>query len=268
MTEEKKPNEVTTVVVQNDPIEINDGEINAKSLQQLNRACQYLAKSGMLPKQFDTPEKTAVGMLMCKELGLKSIISLRNIAVINGSPTLWGELPLALVRKSGRLKYFNEYLIDANYNKICMENKNLTADIFAAICEIQREGYERKSYAYTKIDMEKNPNSKNQVWTSYKSIMMKRKARSLAIKDEFGDLLGGASIAEYDHDIIPVEGNNETRRVANVRESTNEKTSAIQEKLLRRSKGTPPSVSPHIESEDDGSGMEPPRFEIRDPEER
>ncbi len=227
------------IVKQDEHIQIVDGEIDARSLQQLNRACQYLASSGMLPKQFDTSAKVAVGFLMCKELGLKSIISLRNIAVINGTPSLWGELPLAIVRKSGKLKHFKEYCVDANYLEICIQNKNLGSDIFAAICEIQREGYEVKTFHYTKIDAQNNPNSNGQVWKSYRSIMMKRKARALAIKDEFGDILGGCSIAEYDHDVIPVEGSYETKKVAQVRETSTDKTKEIEARLRGISEDIP-----------------------------
>lgn len=183
-----------------------DGEIVATSLQGLNRACSYLASSGLLPKTFDTAAKVAVGLMMCKEMGLKGLISLRNIAVINGVPSIWGELPLAIARRSGRLAGFKEYLIDKDYNEICLKNKNLNAEIFAAVCEIKREGYEWAQYVYTAQDAAKNPNSGNQVWKSYRNVMMKRRARSMALKDQFCDMLGGVSIAEYDHDIIPMEG--------------------------------------------------------------
>lgn len=247
--------ETREMTVQNDQIALVDGEIDAVSLQQLNRAASYLASSGMLPKQFDTAPKVAVGMLMCKELGLKSIISLRNIAVINGSPSLWGELPLAIVRMSGLLKYFREYCIDANYLEICIANKNLGADIFSSVCEIQREECEMKTFTYTKMDALANPNSSGTVWKAYRSIMMKRKCRSLAIKDEFGDLLGGCSIAEYDHDVIPSEDRSYAVSRPITRSTGNDKTKAINEKLSSVSEELPPPA-PTQEASTDERGNE------------
>jgi hypothetical protein len=184
----------------------DDGLIDVKNLEDLLRISRMFLESALLPKAYDTVAKIATGIVYIKELGLSPLNGLRNLAVINGTPSLWGELPLAMVRSSGQLEYINEYLIDKNYNKICFENKNLDAEIFAAICELKRKGGEKKTFVYTIADVAKNPNSKSIVWNNYRPIMMKRKARSIGIKDEFGDIIGGMSIAEYDYDTIPNNG--------------------------------------------------------------
>lgn len=207
-------------------IEMNDGDVQLTSLEDLHRYSNMLLRSGMLPKQYDKPEKISAAIQFAKELNLPPLNALRNIAVINGSPSLWGDLPLAIVRSSGHLEEINEFTIDKDYKVICFENKNLGADIFAAICEIKRKGYEKRSYAYTALDASLNPSSNSQVWKSYRPVMMKRKARSVALKDEFPDLLAGAPIAEYDHDVIPSAGS--FIEVASAKE---EKTKSLNEKF-------------------------------------
>lgn len=184
----------------------DDGLMNVKKFSELLRVSNMLVKSGILPKHYDTPEKVTTAILMVKELGLKPINALKSLAVINGVPTLHTDLPLAMVRNSGTLEMINEFLIDKDYKKICFENKNLEAEVFAAICEVQRKGFEKKTSHYTKMNRDKNPNSKNAVWSANNEIMMKRKARAIALKDEFGDVLGGLKIAEYDYDVIPRAG--------------------------------------------------------------
>lgn len=183
-----------------------NGEIETKTFEDLYRVSTQLLKSGMLPKAYDTVEKVMTGITMVRELKLAPLNGLKQLAIINGSPSLWGELPLALVRNSGLLESIDEFLIDKDYKKICFENRNLDAEIYAAVCVIKRKGCEQKSFAYTKMDADLNPNSRGMVWKNYRSIMMKRRARSIAIKDEFGDVIGGITIAEYDYDVIPAAG--------------------------------------------------------------
>lgn len=212
------------------------GIIETKSVEDLYRISTALCNSGMLPKTYDTPAKVMAGIAMIRELGLAPINGLKNLAVINGTPSLYGELPLALVRKSGLLEYFNEFLIDKDYKKICFENKNLESEIFASVCELKRVGQDKKTFSYTIHDAAKNPNSKNQVWSSYRPIMFKRKARAIALKDEFGDILGGVTIAEYDHDQIPRAGESIECRYSSDTNSEDKKlTDLLNDKIINNS---------------------------------
>lgn len=183
---------------------MNTGELRGTSLdEQWRLACAFL-KSGMLPKAYKTPEQVLVGMQFAYELGLKPLMAMRQIAVINGQPSLWGELPLGLVRRSGQLVYFNEWFVDKDYKEICFENKNLNDPIFAALCELERKGMSRKVYSFTQKD--KHNLGIAAIWNSFEKIMMKRKARSIGLKDQFGDIIEGMPIAEYDYHIMGDEG--------------------------------------------------------------
>ncbi|MGV8130666.1 MAG: hypothetical protein ACP5N7_01025 [Candidatus Pacearchaeota archaeon] len=202
-----------------------NGDIQARTLTELYRVSNMLCRSGILPKAYDTPEKVATAITLARELGLMPLSALKNIAVINGSPSIWGELPLGIIRNSGLLEKINEFCIDKDYKQICFENKNIEAEIFAAICIIKRKNEDERSFHYSQDDVAKHPNCNNQVWKSYKSIMMKRRARAIALKDVFGDLLGGVSIAEYDHDTIPTIGQSiNTKRMGAI-----EKAQAIED---------------------------------------
>ncbi len=201
MSEEQQV--VTVQETKKKEIEISNGDVRPKTLEELYRYSNSLVSSGMLPKMYDKAEKVMAAIQLANELGLPPLNALKNISIVNGSPSLWGDLPLAIVRASGDLEAFREFCIDKDYKEICFENKNLGAEIYAAICVIKRKGYEKRSFHYTMMDAAMNPNSGNPTWKAYRSIMMKRKARSIALKDEFSDKLVGCSIAEYDHDVIP-----------------------------------------------------------------
>lgn len=221
------------VIVQQSDISIaENGDIQAKTLNDLYRVSKMLCASGILPKAYDTPEKVATAITLARELGLKPLSAMKNIAVINGSPSIWGELPLGIVRNSGLLEKIDEFCIDKDYKPIGFENKNIDADIFAAVCVIKRKNEDSRSFYYSAQDAAKNPNSGNQVWKSYRSVMMKRRARAMALKDVFGDLLGGVSIAEYDHDTIPTHTSDRINR--SVPTASVEKVTALNEMLDKK----------------------------------
>lgn len=192
-TEEKK-----------DKIKTNDsGHLVAQDAEQMWRIATMAIKSGFVPKAYQRPEQVVIAMQFAVGLGLPaSVASLQEIAVINGKPSIFGDLPLKLVRESGKLEKFKEYLIDKDYKPISLENKNLDSDLYAAVCEIKRKGYEEKTFTWTMKQQQQTKNN-NPVWRAYPTIMLKRKARSLALKDEFADILGPISIAEYNHETIP-----------------------------------------------------------------
>ncbi len=112
------------VIPQKKEIEMVDGEVQLKTLEDSYRYAKSLVDSGMLPKMYDKPEKVMAAIQFAKELGLPPLNALKNIAIVNGSPSLWGDLPLAIVRSSGKLESINEFTIDKDYKVICFENKN------------------------------------------------------------------------------------------------------------------------------------------------
>lgn len=202
-SKKEDPRKEIVVQVQNEIAITDSGDIQAKTLNELYRVSKMLSASGILPKAYDTPEKVATAITLARELGLKPLSALKNISVINGTPSIWGELPLGIIRNSGLLVSIDEFCIDKDYKPICFENKNIDAEIFAAVCIVKRKNEDTRSFHYSAQDANKNPNVGNSTWKSHKAIMMKRRARSIALKDVFGDLLGGVSITEYDYDFIP-----------------------------------------------------------------
>lgn len=165
--------------------------------KQLALAEAFLS-SGMLPKQYKTAAQVITAKQFASELGLDStLVSLRQIAVINGTPSLFGDLPLAVVRKSGELEDYEQFLFDKEYNKICFDNKNLHNSPFGALVKAKRNGKWHESY-FT-VEMAKQAGLSNRdVWKNYPERMLTYRARAALIKDVFSDLLNGVNIGEYD----------------------------------------------------------------------
>lgn len=197
------------------PIEIDQyGNPIPTTLEDQFRIANLYRNSGMLPSQYDSPEKVIVGMQYARELGFKGkmLTAMRQISVIHGTPTLWGDLPLALVLNANVLQEFNEYFVDENGKKICIENSNIKEAVFGAVCELKRNGQKYESfftlddaeraglYPAIKRNGEPNPDSP---WMKYTKRMLKYRARSQGLKDVAPDALMGMAIAEYDFNVIP-----------------------------------------------------------------
>lgn len=183
---------------------------NAKGLlvgtdlaEQYSVAEMYV-KSGIMPKSFDSAPKIIVGMQYARELGLQPLTAMRQMCVINGAPSLWGDLPLALVRKSGRLEYIKEYRFDIDGKEISPKNQNIKSEVFGCSCIIKSkdEPTEIERW-FTLDDAQKAGLINREVWKKYTATMLKYRARTEALKDGFGDILNGVSVAEYDFNDIP-----------------------------------------------------------------
>lgn len=197
-TTEKKPQKALT------PIKMDkDGLVIVETLQDELRVCAALVESKMVPESLDSPQKLFAARQLCREIGLPVMSAIRQVCVINGSPSLWGDTPLAIVRRSGYLEHIREYLIDKDYKEISVENKNLDAEIFAAVCEIKRKDFDKRSYFFTIAQATKANLLTKAIWKLYQSRMLSMKARGLALKNEFSDILMGIAMAEYDFDQIP-----------------------------------------------------------------
>lgn len=172
-------------------------------LDGLWRVAQYVSRSGLAPKGVETPEAVFVAMEMGLELGLPLMASLQNIAVVNGRPTLWGDSQLAVVRSTGELEEFAEWYEVAG--KRVPRNPSAFDDGTTAVCRVKRRGMEAAEAAFSVADAKRAGLwGKTGPWSQYPARMMRFRARSFALRDQFGDALRGLLSTEEAAD-IPVE---------------------------------------------------------------
>lgn len=184
MTEEKQEAKV--------PVVIGDRGVQINSIDDLWRVSKMAAASGLVPEGMDTPEKIAVAALQGMELGMSFMASVQNIAVINGRPHLWGDMPLGLVRKSGQLESIDESWTGEGKDRMAM-------------CIVKRKGVaEPVGRTFTMEQADKAGLLSKDNWKNYPDRMLQMRARSWALKDLFGDLLKGIAIAEYNEESEPV----------------------------------------------------------------
>src|SRR5271167_4171279 len=98
---------------------------------------KLLASSDFVPKDFKgKPGNCFLAMQMGAELGVPPLQALQQIAVINGRPSIWGDLALALVQASPEYEDHKEFFTGQPFE-----------DTFTAVFQVKRKGqawYEMK----------------------------------------------------------------------------------------------------------------------------
>lgn len=171
-----------------------DGRFVGSNIDQEYRLAKAYHMSGLMPKGLGSPEKVLVALQICRELKLPAMTSVGNIAVINGTPSLFGNLPLALVKRSGQLELIEEVI-----------NEDDPENMFAS-CTIKRKGSLSIIRHFSWNDAKRAGLFKNDVWSKYPKRMLQMRARGWAIKDSFPDVLLGLAQAEYDFNTVVENG--------------------------------------------------------------
>jgi hypothetical protein len=152
-------------------------------------------KSGLSPKGLETAEAVFVAMEMGLEVGLPMMAALQNIAVINGRPTIWGDAQLAVCRGTGELTEFTEWYEEKGQK--LPRNPATFTDETCAVCRVQRAGYAPAETSFSVADAKRASLwGKTGPWTQYPARMLRFRARSFALRDQFGDALRGLRTAE------------------------------------------------------------------------
>ncbi len=177
-----------------------------KNLDEQKRMSAMIALSGMAPKSYQggtIEERTAkicTAIQMGAEIGLYPLQALQSIAVVNGTPTLWGDAMLSVVRSSGLMVYFKEY-IEGEWGQ----------DSCAAVCVVRRVGESEEETTEERFTIADAKTAglwgKGGTWKTHPKRMLKYKARAFALRDKFSDAINGMHMKE---EIQPEEMKNIT----------------------------------------------------------
>ena len=72
----------------------------------MKQKVNVLIESGFLPKSIDTWQKGVAIIMQGRELNVPDFVALKHISVIHGTPSIDGQLTLALIQRSGLLEQY------------------------------------------------------------------------------------------------------------------------------------------------------------------
>jgi hypothetical protein len=168
-----------------------------QSFAEAMQIAELLAKSSFVPKAYrEKPGDVLCAIQFGGEIGLPPLQALQTIAVIGGRPAVWGDGALGLVEASGLLMQKREWLEGVD-------------DALTACCEVQRRGKPepivrrfsvadaKRAKLWGKVSADGVPSP----WVLYPTRMLQMRARGLALRDEFADVLRGLVIREETDDL-------------------------------------------------------------------
>lgn len=169
--------------------------IDLRTMDDAWRFSQAVCSAGMAPVvgkggQRMDPGQVMIAIQLGAEIGLPPMTALKNIAVFNGRPTIWGDALLALVERHGLMESIDETISG-------------TGDQRTATCTVRRRG---RSYdtvrTFSVADAKKAGLwGKPGPWQAYPDRMLQLRARGFALRDTFPDALGGFMLTEEAQDI-------------------------------------------------------------------
>lgn len=160
------------------------------SVPEMMELAKLIAASNFCPKGFNgRAGDVLVVMMMSAELGIPYFQGLQNICVINGRPTVWGDLVTALVHSSGELEYILE---------------SWDEDSETATATVKRKGFPERVETFSMADARRARLAGKDTYVQYPQRMCKWRALTFALRAEFPDVLKGMLIAEEAMDYPPV----------------------------------------------------------------
>lgn len=165
------------------------------NLSEAMEFAKLIATSNLCPNDYrGKPADVLMAVQMGLEIaGCSPLQALQNIAVINGRPTMWGDLVLGVVRNSGLLAGIVE-----RDPQECMAKKE-------GRCEVVRKDDPNpviRTFTYqmaTDAGLIRRSGGSGP-WTTHPGRMLQMRARAWALRDGFADVLRGLRIREEEQD--------------------------------------------------------------------
>ena len=161
-----------------------------QSVEQIEMLAKIIARSDLAPKDYrGKPENTMVAIMMGQEIGVSPMQAVQGIAVINGRPSVWGDLLLALCRAHPQCQGIDESLEYDN-----------AGNVIAAVCKARRNNHQQERRFSVEDAKRAGLWTKDGPWKQYPNRMLQMRARGFCLRDVFADALRGLSCAEEQAD--------------------------------------------------------------------
>jgi hypothetical protein len=172
--------------------------IQLANMDDIFRFARAIALSQLCPPGFSETDCFVI-IANGLEVGMSPMAALASTYVVNNRATIFGDMPLALVRQSGLLESYSQKY----------EGKKFDDD-YRCVVTTKRKGEEPIATSYSVADAKlaevwgktvtKNGKEFKTPWVTAPDRMLLFRARGFNLRDNFGDVLKGCAIAELNDD--------------------------------------------------------------------
>src|SRR6202142_2544579 len=161
---------------------------------------KLLANSDFVPNDFKgKPGNCFLAMQMGAELGVPPLQAMQGIAIINGRPSIWGDLSLAVVQAHPDYEDHKEFFTGIPFE-----------DNFTAVFQVKRKDQAWHEVKFSVADAKtaklwgkRTNKGQDTPWITNPKRMLQMRSRGFGLRDKFADALKGMKLAEEVMDIPP-----------------------------------------------------------------
>ena len=185
------------------------GYIIPRDIDQAFRFAQAVVMARLAPDSYNNdPSKVMLGAMAAMEAGLPPLYGLRQIAIINGRPTIWGDAAMALIQASGQLadRIVTEIGPGVDTDALGREE---WPDSYGFMVQLFRKGQPTPYIGrFTIADAKRAKlwmDTRKKPWWEHPKRMLLVRAQAFPQRDGFADCLAGLAIREEIEDTFGTE---------------------------------------------------------------
>lgn len=187
------------------------GYIVPRTIEEAYRYAVAVVDAGLAPDSYKesysdkwaNPQKVMLGITAAMEAGLPPLFGLRQIAIINGRPTIWGDAAMALVQSKNLIADQEKRTIGHSFDHSGPVNE--WPDEYGYVVSLWRRGQTKPYVGEFTVGMAKRAglwlNTKKKPWIEHPDRMLYIRARAFPLRDGFADALAGLAIREEIEDM-------------------------------------------------------------------
>lgn len=189
----------------------DEGYIIPTTVEEALRMAKAVIAGNLAPDSYNNdPNKVMLGLMAALEAGLPPLYGLRQIAIINGRPSLWGDACQALIQKSGQLVGLTtEWIGPDGFDPLKEPDLTKWPMEYGCIVRMWRKGQSEPYVGQFTVGDAKRAqlwlNARKVPWMQHPRRMMMIRARAFPQRDGFADALAGLSIREEVEDTFGAE---------------------------------------------------------------
>lgn len=180
--------------------------------EEYGRLANMLGLAGCVPASYsggtveETRAKLIIGLMKSVEIGVPPITGLNGIMIVNNRPSVWGDLGISLIQRSGQLAKMEVHEVGPHPQPHDLPLMEWQGE-FGYRVMMWRRGQETPYVGEFRVGDAKRAglwlNTKKDPWIKYPKDMLFNRARAKACRMGFADALHGMGIVEEERDWAP-----------------------------------------------------------------